>query len=108
MVRIEPVTPSLWTETQVGNVDRQRRFSFKSVFPAKYRLRTDSWPEKAFIKSVSVDGGALPGTLVDFSGGVNGAKVKLTIDLNGASVEGTASRKKGKPACCAMVTVGRQ
>ena len=105
MVHIEPVTPSFWTETQGGNVDREGKFSVTSVFPAKYRVRAESLPENAFIKSVSVDGTALPDTVVDFSGGVNGAKVKLTIGLNGASVEGTVSSENGKPACCAMVAV---
>jgi hypothetical protein len=105
MVHIEPVTPSFWTETQGGNVDREGKFGFKSIFPAKYRVRAESLPENAFIKTVSVDGTALPDTVVDFSGGVNGARVKITIGLNGASVEGTASSEDGKPACCAMVAV---
>jgi hypothetical protein len=105
LVQIVPVTPSFWTETQGGNVDRQGKFSFKSVFPAKYGVRAESLPEDAFLKSVSVDGAALPGTVLDLSGGVNGAKIKLTIGLNGASVEGTVSSEDGKPACCAMVAV---
>jgi hypothetical protein len=105
MVHIEPVTPSFWTETQGGNVDPNGRFRFTSVFPAKYRVRAESLPESAFIKSVSVDGAALPDTVVDFSSGVNGAKVKITIGLNGASVEGMVSSENGKPDCCAMVVV---
>ena len=105
MVHIEPVTPSFWTETQGGSVDRGGKFSLGFVFPAKYRVRVESVPENAFIKSVSVDGAALPDTVVDFSGGVNGAKVKLTIGLNGASVEGTVSSENEKPVCCAMVAV---
>lgn len=105
MVHIEPVTPSFWTETQGGNVDREGKFRVTSVFPAKYRLRAEALPENAFIKSVSVDGVVMPDTVVDFSGGVNGAKIKLTIGLNGASLEGTVSSENGKPACCAMVVI---
>lgn len=105
MVHIEPVTMSFWTETQGGNVDREGKFNFTSVFPAKYRLRAESLPENAFIKSVSIDGKALPDTVVDLSAGVNGAKLKITIGLTGASVEGTVLSENGKPACCAMVAV---
>jgi Carboxypeptidase regulatory-like domain len=68
-------------------------------------VRAESLPENAFIKSVSVDGAVMADAVVDFSGGVNGAKIKLTIGLNGASVEGTVSSENGKPACCAMVAV---
>jgi hypothetical protein len=105
MVHIQPVTPSFWTETHGGNVDRQGNFSFASVFPAKYRVRAESLPENAFIKSVSVDGAVMADAVVDFSGGVNGAKMKLIIGLNGASLEGTVSSANGKPACCAMVAL---
>jgi hypothetical protein len=105
MVHIQPVTPSFWTETQGGNVDREGRFSFTSVFPAKYRVRAESLPENAFIKSVSVDGAVTADAVIDFSGGVNGTKIKLTIGLNGASIEGTASSENGKTVCCAMVAV---
>ena len=105
MLHLDPVTQSFWTEMQGGNADREGKFSFKSVFPAKYRVRAESLPENAFIKSVSVDGKTLADTVVDFSSGVNGATVKVVIGLNGASVEGTVSSENGKPTCCAMVAV---
>ncbi|HEY2016839.1 MAG TPA: carboxypeptidase-like regulatory domain-containing protein [Bryobacteraceae bacterium] len=105
VVHIDAITPSFWTETQGGNVDRERKFSITSVFPAKYRLRVESLPENAFIKSVSVDGKTLADTVVDLSGGVNGVKVKVTIGLDGASIEGKLSSEDGKPVCCAMVVV---
>jgi len=105
VVHIDAITPFFWTETEGGNVDRERRFSITSVFPAKYRVRVESLPENAFIKTVSVDGKTLANTVLDLSGGVNGAKVKVTIGLNGASIEGTVSSEDGKPVCCAMVVV---
>ena len=105
VVHIDAITPSFWTETQGGNVDRERKFSITSVFPAKYRVRVESLPENAFIKSVSVDGKTLAYTVLDLSAGVNGAKVKVTIGLNGGSIEGTVSSEDGKPVCCAMVVV---
>jgi hypothetical protein len=105
VVHIDAITPSFWTETQGGNVDRERKFSITSVFPAKYRVRVESLPENAFIKSVSVDRKTLADTVVDLSGGVNGAKVKVTIGLDGASIEGNVSSEDGKPVCCAMVVV---
>jgi hypothetical protein len=68
-------------------------------------VRVESLPENAFIKSVSVDGKTLAYTVLDLSGGVNGAKVQVTIGLNGGSIEGTVSSEDGKPVCCAMVVV---
>jgi hypothetical protein len=104
-VHLEPTATSYWAEIQGGQADQAGKFSFSSVFPAKYRVRVESLPESAFIKSVSIDEAPLPGDVIDLSRGVNGAKIKIAISLNGASVEGAVSSEDGKPACCAMVVI---
>jgi hypothetical protein len=102
-VRLE-LLPFHWVEIQ-GKVDREGKFSLRSVFPGKYRLRVESLPENAFIKAVSVDGNLSPDTVVDFTRGVKGSEIKISISLKGASIEGTVSSETGKAACCAMVVL---
>jgi Carboxypeptidase regulatory-like domain len=103
-VRLEALSAFNWV-AKGGEVDREGKFNFASVFPAKYRVRVEPLPENAFIKSVSADGAAAAGGVVDLSSGVRGSKIKITVGLNGASVEGTVSSESAKPDCCSMVVL---
>jgi len=46
-------------------------------------------PENAFIKSVKLDGVEAKDGVLDLSGGVGEAKVKITLSRNGGQVEGS-------------------
>jgi len=104
-IRLETRQRFSWDAIAKDEVNRDGKFTFSSVFPGKYRVRIDSLPENAFIKSVTADGAAVAGSVIDLSRGVNGSKIKVTIGLNGASIEGTVTSENGKPDCCAMVVL---
>jgi Protein of unknown function (DUF1416) len=104
-VGLEAPTPQDYVPVHGGEVDRDGKFSIAPVYPGKFRVHVEPLPENAFIKTVSADGGAVADTVVDLSRGVRGSKIKITIGLNGGTVEGTVSSESGKPACCAMVVL---
>lgn len=110
-VRLELRSSFNWIAIKGGEVDRDGKFNFASAFPGKYRVGVEPLPENSFVKSISVDGVAVPDNVIDLSRGVNGSKIKVTVGLNSASVEGTVSSESGKAArngqgeCCAMVVL---
>jgi hypothetical protein len=100
-VRLEPVSRAdrlvAGGNTKGSEVDKDGAFRIEPVFPGKFRVRVLPLPENAWIKSVKLDDAEVPGGVLDLSRGVRGAKVKVTISLNGAQVEGTVVGEDGQP-----------
>jgi hypothetical protein len=100
VVRLQPLSP--FDQLQEGDskgseVDRDGAFRIEPVFPGKFRVRVLPMPENAYIKSVKLDSAEAPDGVLDLSRGVGGAKVKVSISLNGGQVEGTVSGDEGQP-----------
>jgi hypothetical protein len=89
-VNLSPLVPE-WVEAKGGDVDREGSFHIAPVYPGKFRLRVESLPENAFVKTVRVNGTPSTGDAIDLSGGVAGAKLNIIIGLNGGQIEGTVS-----------------
>jgi hypothetical protein len=104
-LRLETLSAFNWVPMKGGEVDREGKFTVSPAFPGKYRVRVEPLPENAFVKSVSADGAAAAGGVLDLSSGVRVSKIKITVGLNGASVEGTVSSESGKADCCAMIVL---
>ena len=107
-VRLDALTQMQGVEMKGGEVDRTGNFNITPVYPGRFRVRVDTMPENAYIRTVRVDGEAVADTAIDFTRGVKGAKLKITVGVNGGSVEGLVSSEDGKPACCAMVVLAEK
>jgi hypothetical protein len=55
-------------------------------------------PESGFVKEITVDGKAAPDDVLDFSQGVGGSKLKITVSRNGGQVAGRVLGADGEPA----------
>jgi hypothetical protein len=80
-----------------GEADGSGAFRLAQVFPAKFRVTVRPMPENAYIKSVKLDDTEMPDGVLDLSRGVGGAKLKVTVSLNGGQLEGTVLGEDGKP-----------
>jgi hypothetical protein len=96
-VRLEASGPGAgWAMRQsAGDVDRDGAFHIENVAPAKFRVRVDSLPENAFVKTVDVDGNVSTDDTVDFST-IRPSRIKVTVSRNGAQIAGMVLDEKGE------------
>jgi hypothetical protein len=78
-------------------------FHISGVTPAKFKPVVEPMPEDAYLKEVALDGKALPDRVLDFSEGVGGSRVKLTVSRNGGRISGRVLGKDGDPAIGLMM-----
>jgi hypothetical protein len=64
-------------------------FRIEPVFPEKLQVRVIPLPENAFIKSAELNGVEAKDGVIDLSGGVGEARIKVTLSRNGGQVEGS-------------------
>jgi len=76
-----------------GQMDANGSFSISNVFPGRYRLEVSRLPEDAYIRSVELNGAAVQGRLLDFSG-AEGVKLKIAVSANGARITGQVRKAK--------------
>jgi hypothetical protein len=88
-----------------GEADGRGAFRLAQVFPAKFRVTVTPMPENAYIKSVNLDDTEMPDGVLDLSHGGGGAKLKVTVSLNGGQLEGTVLGEAGKPFASPMAFV---
>ena len=72
-------------------------FRIEPMFPEKLQVRVLPLPENAFIKSVQVNGVEAKDGVIDLSGGVGEARIKVTLSRNGGQVEGSVLSEDGAP-----------
>ena len=92
-----PVSIRLNPDGKGVDVGPDGKFRIEEVFAGRYSVGVAPMPENGFIKSVEVDDRKSPDGMLDFSGGVNGARIKVTVSLNGGQVEGQVLGPDGEP-----------
>jgi hypothetical protein len=84
-------------QPQTNHVSRDGTFQIDQIFPEKLRLRVLSLPENAYVKSVKLDAAEVRDADLDFSQGVNGAKLKITVSRNGGQLSVNVLGEDGHP-----------
>jgi hypothetical protein len=105
-VRLEPEHPvGFFGRGNAAETGDDGTFRIEQVFPEKHRVSVLPLPENAYIKSVSLGGAEAPDGIVDFSRGVGGANIKVTISRNGGQMEGTVMGEDGQPLLGTLAVV---
>lgn len=73
-------------------------FVIKGVYPQRYSVQVSPLAENSYIKTVGVNDVSAADGIVDFSGGADGARLKITLGLNGAHLNGHVEYPDGEPA----------
>jgi hypothetical protein len=81
----------------LGPVGSDGAFRIAPVQPGRYTVRVDGKPEDAYIKAIALNGAPVAEGTLDFSGGVRGPAVKITLSLNGAQVSGEVRNADASP-----------
>jgi hypothetical protein len=105
-VRLEPVDSSDgWGLEATGETGQSGAFRFTNVAAGRFHVEVEPLPDNAFIKSVTLDGIAVPDSILDFSRGVNGSRLKVTVSLNGAQISGKVLGHDGEPLVLPLAIV---
>jgi protocatechuate 3,4-dioxygenase beta subunit len=97
-VRLQPVGTSMYDSgPQEAPVGADGVFQIASLFPGKYRLRVQSLPENAYIKTVQLAGAPSADDIVDLSRGASGGELKVAISRDGAQLSGMILDDDGSP-----------
>lgn len=68
-------------------------FRIGGVFDTRYRLTVEPMPENGYVKSIEPSSDEV----VDFSRGVQGAQLKITLARDGGQISGIVREKDGRP-----------
>src|SRR5580658_4928104 len=106
-VRLEPASQRGMPSGPARGVEvgEDGTFRVEQVFPERLRVRVVPMPENAYIKSVSVGDAEAPDGVLDFSRGVSGASIKVTLNRNGGQVEGSVVGEDGEPLRASLAFV---
>jgi hypothetical protein len=106
-VRLEPAESSDgWgIEATPGETGQSGAFRLTNVTAGRFHVEVEPLPDNAFIKSVALDGVAVPDSILDFSRGVNGSRLKITISLNGGQISGKVLGHDGEPLVLPLAMV---
>ena len=107
-VRLDPAPPfdtSGNPETTPGEVDAKGAFRIGNVAPGRFVPVVDPLPENAYIQSVTLDNTPAPDHILDFSHGVKGSHIKITVSRDGAQVSGTVLDQDGQPLVSPLVMI---
>jgi hypothetical protein len=80
-----------------GAVDQDGAFRIVGVTPGRFQVSVDPMPENGYVKAVSLDNTAATDGTLDFSRGVRGPHVKVTVSRNGAQISGEVRDADGGP-----------
>jgi hypothetical protein len=80
-----------------GAADKSGAFRLTNIHPGRFRVEVDPLPDNAFIKSITLDGAAVPDSTLDFSQGVSGSRLKIVVSPNGAQISGKVLGHDGDP-----------
>ena len=79
-------------------------FRFTDIHFGRFRVEVDPLPENAFIQSVTLDGKPAPDSILDFSRGVSGSRLRVTLSL-GAQISGKVLGRDGEPSVSPVAQV---
>jgi hypothetical protein len=77
--------------------EKDGSFHIPGLFAARYRVSVAPIPDNGFVKSITVDGAAVEGDVIDLSHGVRGSRVKVAVSLNGGQISGKVFDHDGEP-----------
>jgi hypothetical protein len=86
------------TEPLAAEVGQDGSFRIPNLLPGKFRPVVEPIPENGYLKEVALDGKAVPDRVLDFSQGVGGSRLKITVSRAGAQISGRVLDKDGEPA----------
>jgi hypothetical protein len=90
-----------------AEVDKDGSFQIAAVTPGKFKPVVEPMPENGYLKAVALDGKAVPDSVLDFTQGVGGSRLKITVSRNGGQISGRVLGKDGEPAIgMTMVLMG--
>jgi hypothetical protein len=106
-VRLEPVDTAYgWgAETTPGEAGQSGAFRLTNVTAGRFQVEVEPLPDNAFIKSITLDGAAVPDSILDLSRGVNGSRLKITVSLDGAQISGKVLGHDGEPLALPLAQV---
>ena len=94
-------------EPAAAEVGQDGSFRIGGITPSKLKPVVEPMPENGYLKEVALDGKAVPDGVLDFSQGVGGSRLKLTVSRNGGQISGKILGKDGEPAIgLIMVFIG--
>jgi len=98
-VRLEPVESSDgWgVEAAPGEAGESGAFRVANVAAGRFHVEVEPLPDNAFIKSIALDGIAVPDSILNFSRGANGSRLKIIVSLNGGRISGKVLGHDGEP-----------
>ena len=82
----------------VAEVAQDGTFRITGVLPGKFKAVVEPMPENGYLKDVTLDGHTVPDRVLDFSQGVGGAKLKITVSRTGGQISGRVLGKDNEPA----------
>jgi protocatechuate 3,4-dioxygenase beta subunit len=100
-VRLEAMggsNPMGQTEPPAAEVGKDGSFRIANVLPGRFRPVVEPMPENGYVKEVGLDGKAAADGLLDFSQGVGGSRLKITVSRAGGRISGRVLGKDGEPA----------
>jgi Carboxypeptidase regulatory-like domain len=106
-VRLDPVEPQPFVAFGVSPeaVGKDGAFHLANLHAGRFKLVVEPLPASAYVQSVTLDGAVLPDDVLDFSNGVRGSRIKVTIGLDSAEVSGKILDKDGDPNQSPMIMV---
>jgi hypothetical protein len=90
-----------------AEVGRDGSFHIVGIAPGKFKPVVEPMPENGYVKEVALDGKAVPDSVLDFTQGVGGSRLKITVSRSGGEISGRVLGKDGEPAIgMTMVLMG--
>src|ERR1039458_2644961 len=80
-----------------GPVDQDGAFRIVGVTPDRFSLSVDAMPENAYVKAILLDNASVTDRTLDFSRGVRGPRLKVTVSRHGAQISGDVRAADGGP-----------
>jgi hypothetical protein len=104
-VRLEAAGSQFWqADPPAAEVHQDGSFQIGGVPPEKFKPVVEPMPENGYLKEVALDGKAVPDRVLDFTQGVGGSRLKITVSRSGGQISGNVLDKDGEPVI-GLVTV---
>jgi hypothetical protein len=91
------ISGSIGGPDAVAEIGKDNTFRVAGLASDKFRVHVDNLPDNAYVKSISLDGQAIDDGIVDFSGGIKGARLKVVVGQDGGQISGKVLGHDGQP-----------
>jgi hypothetical protein len=92
------------TDIPSAETGKSGAFRLTNIHPGRFRIEIAPFPENTFLQSIALDGAPVSGFILDFSGGVNGSDLKVTLGL-GAQILGKVFGPDGELAVSPLTQI---